>query len=474
MQSEKDRQVSAMSDIIYSSARAIAEAIREKEVSAVEVAQAHLDRIGEVNERLNAVVLLCDERALDEAREADAMLARGESKGPLHGVPMTLKDSLDTEGVVTTGGTTGRRDFVPERDSTVAARLRAAGAILLGKTNTPELTMAGETDNLVYGRTNNPFNLERTPGGSSGGAGAIVCSGGSPFDIGSDTGGSVRMPSHFCGIAGIKPNSGRVPRTGHIIPWGMGATDAKTQNGPMARFVEDLALLLPVISGPDWIDPAIVDMPLLDPADVDLGKLRIAFYTDADGFKSPDQDTKETVEMAVEALHDVVESVTESVPEPISRVPDMTGRTGDGDGRAGTRRLLDKAGTTEVSPFLAKLFAEAETISTAEFTEALEELDLYRSDMLRFMSDYDVIVCPTTATAAPPHGATFEESNKNGFYTGPYNLTGWPGTVVRCGASSEGLPIGVQVIARPWREDVSLAVAAWLESVLGGWQKPPM
>ena len=254
-----------MSDIIYSSAKAIAGAIRDKEVSAVEVAQAHLDRIGEVNERLNAVVHLCGERALDEAREADDMLARGESKGPLHGVPMTLKDSLDTEGVVTTGGTTGRRDFVPDQDSTVAARLRAAGAVLLGKTNTPELTMAGETDNLVYGRTNNPFNLERIPGGSSGGAAAIVCAGGSPFDVGSDTGGSVRMPSHFCGIAGIKPNSGRVPRTGHIIPWGMGATDAKTQNGPMARFVEDLVLLLPVISGPDWIDPAIVDMPLPRP-----------------------------------------------------------------------------------------------------------------------------------------------------------------------------------------------------------------
>ena len=463
-----------MSDIIYSSAKAIAAAIREKEVSAVEVAQAHLDRIGEVNERLNAVVHLCAERALDEAREADAMLARGESKGPLHGVPMTLKDSLDTEGVVTTGGTTGRRDFVPEQDATVTARLRAAGAVLLGKTNTPELTMAGETDNLVFGRTNNPFNLERIPGGSSGGAAAIVCAGGSPFDIGSDTGGSVRMPSHFCGIAGIKPNSGRVPRTGHIIPWGMGAEDAKTQNGPMARFVEDLALLLPVISGPDWVDPAIVDMPLGDPLEVDLGKLRVAFYTDSEGYKPSDQDTKGTVGKVVEALNDVVESITEAAPGPISRVPDMSARISGADGRAGTRRLLDKAGTTELSPFLVKTFNEAETISTVEFTEALEELDLYRSDMLRFMNDYDVIVCPTTATAAPPHGVTFEESNKNGFYTGPYNLTGWPGTVVRCGASSEGLPIGVQVIARPWREDVSLAVAGWLESVFGGWQKPPM
>ena len=192
------------------------------------------------------------------------------------------------------------------------------------------------------------------------------------------------------------------------------------------------------------------------------------------GTNSSDQDTKGTVGKVVEALNDVVESITEAAPGPISRVPDMSARISGADGRAGTRRLLDKAGTTELSPFLVKTFNEAETISTVEFTEALEELDLYRSDMLRFMNDYDVIVCPTTATAAPPHGVTFEESNKNGFYTGPYNLTGWPGTVVRCGTSSEGLPIGVQVIARPWREDVSLAVAGWLESVFGGWQKPPI
>ena len=163
-----------MDDLIYSSAKSIAQTIRDRGVSAVEVVQAHLDRIEEVNDRLNAVVRLCAERALDEAREADAALARGESKGPLHGVPMTLKDSLDTEGVVTTGGTLGRRTFVPERDSTVAVRLRGAGAILLGKTNTPEITFAGETDNLVYGRTNNPYGLDRTPGGSSGGAGAII------------------------------------------------------------------------------------------------------------------------------------------------------------------------------------------------------------------------------------------------------------------------------------------------------------
>ena len=463
-----------MTDIIYSSAKSIAQAIRDKEISSVEVVQAHLDRIDAVNGELNAVVLLCADRALDEARAADEALARGDVTGPLHGVPMTLKDSLDTEGVVTTGGTQGRRDFVPDADAAVTARLRAAGAILMGKTNTPELTMAGETDNIVYGRTNNPFDTDRSPGGSSGGAAAIIASGGSPFDVGSDTGGSVRMPSHFCGIAGIKPNSGRVPRTGHIIEYTLGATDAYTQNGPMARYVEDLALTLPIMSGPDWRDPAIVDMPLGNPADVNLGGLRVAFYTGVEGYVAPTQDTQATVMAAVEALADAAASVEQDAPSAISRVPDLTARIGGGDGRAGTRRLLDKAGTSEVSPILKRRFAEAEPIPTAEFTKALEDLDQYRSDMLWFMRNYDVIICPTTAMPAQPHGATFEERYRNAFYTGPYNLTGWPGTVVRCGTSDEGLPIGVQVITRPWREDVSLAVAAYLESALGGWQQPPI
>ena len=462
------------SNIIYASAKSIAAAIREKRVSAVEVVEAHLARIDEVNGALNAVVQLCAERALDEARAADAATARGESNGALHGVPITLKDSLDTEGVVTTGGTSGRAGFVPDADAAVTARLRGAGAILLGKTNTPELTMAGETDNIVYGRTNNPFDLSRTPGGSSGGAAAIICAGGSPLDIGSDTGGSVRMPAHYSGIAGIKPNSGRVPRTGHIIEYTMGATDAYTQNGPMARFVEDLILTLPIISGPDWTDPAIVPMPLGDPADVDLGALRIAFHTSADGFNDPTPETKEAVLSAVRALGEVAAFIEEDAPSALSRVAGITRRIGGGDGRAGTRRLLDKAGTTEISPILLSRFEEAEALPTGDFTKALEDLDQYRSDMLGFMRGYDLIICPTTAFPAPPHGGTFKEENRNASFTGPYNLTGWPGTVVRCGTSPEGLPIGVQIIARPWREDASLAAASHLETALGGWRKPPI
>jgi amidase len=199
------------------------------------------------------------EVALDEARRADDQLMRGEIRGPLHGVPMTIKDSLDTAGVVTTAGTKGRAAYIPNQDATVVARLRDAGAILLGKTNTPELTATGITDNYVYGRTNNPYDVTRTAGGSSGGAAAIIATGGVPFDIGSDTGGSIRMPSHYCGIAGIKPTAGRVPRTGHILSFDIGHIDLLTHIGPLARYVEDLVLLLPIISGVDWYDPSIAN-----------------------------------------------------------------------------------------------------------------------------------------------------------------------------------------------------------------------
>ena len=233
---------------VSSSVKSLAESIATRALSSEEVARTFLERIEAVNPQLNAVVQLASERALTEARAADAALARGESHGPLHGVPMTIKDSLDTEGVVSTGGTKGRAAFVPERDATVVSRLRAAGAILLGKTNTPELTLSFETNNAIYGRTSNPYDVDRTSGGSSGGAAAIVAAGGSPFDIGSDFGGSIRLPAHCCGIAGIKPSSGRVPRTGHIYPFG-GVLDSFQQIGPLARSVDDLALLLPLLSG---------------------------------------------------------------------------------------------------------------------------------------------------------------------------------------------------------------------------------
>ncbi len=464
-----------MTNLIWTSATSLARAIRDRDVSSEEVVRAHLDRIEEVNPKLNAVVQLAAERALSEAQAADAALAHGDLKGPLHGVPITLKDSIDTEGIVTTGGTKGRASFVPHRDATVGARLRNAGAILMGKTNTPELTMAAGTDNLIYGRTNNPYDLSRSPGGSSGGAGAIIASGGSPLDLGSDTGGSIRLPAHFCGIAGIKPTSGRVPRTGHIIPWGLGAVDAFTQIGPMARFVEDLILALPILSGVDWEDPAIVPMPLEDPDAVDPKRLRVAVYTD-DGKVPPTPEIALAVKAAASAVRDAGASVEEDRPPGLALSGELRRKLSAADGRAGTRRLLKKAGTTEPHPWIQDRLNEADPVEVGDYTALLEEIDRLRSEMLAFMKAYDVILCPVSPYAALPHESWRNEDLFPGLagYTGPYNFTGWPAAVVRVGTSSEDLPIGVQAVGRPWREDVCLAVARHLESALGGWQPPEL
>ncbi|HEX7955390.1 MAG TPA: amidase, partial [Pyrinomonadaceae bacterium] len=268
-----------MEDIIYSSASELARLIKRGEVSSAEVVEAHLARVAEVNPRLNAVVHLTADAARERAREADAARARGEDWGPLHGVPVTVKDAFETAGVVSAGGTAGRAAYVPQEDAAGVARLKAAGAVVLGKTNVPEISLAFESDNLVYGRTHNPYDLTRTPGGSSGGEGAAVASGMSPLGIGSDAGGSIRVPAHFCGVAGIKPTSGRTPRTGHFPPMG-GLIDSIWQIGPLARRVEDLALALPLLCGTDWRDPTVVPAPLGDPAEVDLKSLRVAFHTD--------------------------------------------------------------------------------------------------------------------------------------------------------------------------------------------------
>ena len=461
-----------MDEIIYASARSLAKALRDGALSSREVVEAHLARIDEINPKLNSVVQVVRERALAEAEEADEAASRGQLKGPLHGLPITIKDSLDTAGVITTGGTQGRARYVPPEDSTVVARLREAGAVLIGKTNTPELTYAGETDNLIYGRTNNPYDPSRTPGGSSGGAGATIAAGGSPLDMGSDSGGSVRLPAHFCGIAGIKPTSGRVPRTGHIIPFGMGAMDSVTQIGPMARFVEDLFEPLRVIAGPDWPDPAMVPMPMGDPDEVDVTTLRIAVHTD-NGIMTPTPETVRAVEAAAAALADLGVSVETDVPKALEMSPGLSNKLSAGDGRASVRRLLQAAGTTETHPWLSRRMEEAEPMEVGDYTALLEQLDRFRSEMLGFMRDYDAILCPTCAYPALEHGGSQQEEMRGGFsYSSVYNQTGWPGVVVRGGTSPEGLPIGVQVVARPWREDVALAVAQQIETVSGGWQRP--
>lgn len=454
----------SMNQLIYVSATKLAKAIRTKEISSREAVDVYLRRINEVNPKLNAVVQLSAETARAQALKADKALAHGDILGPLHGVPMTLKDSFDTVGIVSTGGTKGRASFIPLHDATAMTRLRAAGAILLGKTNTSELTLSYQTSNLIYGQTNNPYDPSRTSGGSSGGPAAIVASGGSAFDIGSDYGGSLRFPSHCCGITTIKPTSGRVPRTGHILPFG-GVLDSFQQIGPMARYVDDLILILPLIAGPDWIDPAIVPMPLGNPIAVDLKKLRIAFHTD-NGILSPTTETAEVVRKAAKILDDEGIMVEEIRPNGIEQSYEIMIELLSADGGASIRRLLQGAGTKEHSlPWLGL----AQPIDATQFDELIMKWYRFRSTMLSFFRNYDVILCPVNAFPALPHG-TIGEDLQAFSYTMTYNLTGWPAAVVRGGTSPDGLPIGFQIVAQPWREDIALAVAGYLEKALGGFQ----
>lgn len=460
-------------ELLSSSVTEISRALRDRSVSSHELVTAYLQRIEAINPALNAIVQLNAERAVEAAQQADAALSRGESTGPLHGVPMTLKDSIDTAGVITTYATLGRKDFAPMQDATVAARLKAAGAILLGKTNTSEFTLSFETDNLVYGRTRNPFDRARTPGGSSGGAAAAVSASMCAFDIGSDTGGSVRVPSHFCGTAGLKPTQGRVPRTGHAIGFG-GIHDPLTQLGPITRSVQDLELIVRIIAGPDGRDPFITQAPLHDFTATRMANLRVGWHSD-DGLFTPSADIQAVVTAAARALHEAGALTREIIPKPIpATVAELDELfVWSVDGGAWIQRLLDTAGTTEVHPAIASQISEELMKEGGEITRQIEVRDRFRSDMLAFMQEYDVLVTPVAGFTAPLFGETEDEAHFPGYsYTMVYNLCGLPAVVVRCGTSPDGLPIGVQIAARPWREDVALAVAGHLENVFGGWMPP--
>ena len=407
----------------------LAQAIRGRERSAPEVVDAHLRRIETVNPRVNAVVQVDGERALAQAREADAALARGEATGPLHGVPFTVKDNLEAAGIEMTIGAPERRGVVAERDAVVVARMRAAGAILLGKTNCPAYGGGIETDNEVYGRTNNPYDLERTPGGSSGGEAAAIAAGCSPCGFGTDSGASVRLPAHFCGLAALKPTAGRVSLTGVLDDLGQigELSDPRTQVGILGRSVEDVALLLGVAT----------DEPVPLP---DLRGQRVAVHTD-NGLHTPTPDTVEAVEAAAEAL-------------------------------GGAEAAMHPGGGHELTIEVWRSYGDE--MRANELYDVLRRWDAYRARMLDWFAAYDLVVCPIFPEPARHHG----DMNRPGAmdptsYTTPYSLTGWPAATVRAGTSPEGLPIGVQLVAHPGRDDVALAAAREVERALGGYREPP-
>ena len=424
-------------ELVYRSALALAGLIRDRQASSVEVVQAHLDRIETLNPTINAVVAIAGD-AVDQAAALDRALAEGRRIGPFHGVPFTAKDIIETADLPTTLGLPALAANRPAADATVVRRMREAGGILLGKTNCPPGGSGGETDNELHGRTTNPYDPAFTPAGSSGGEAAAIASGMSACGLGSDSGGSLRMPAHVCGIATLKPTAGRIPVTGLLDDDGpIGPiSDPRTQPGPMARSVEDLAAMLAVISGFDGRDAGAVPMPLGDPGRVDVACLRILLQL-TDGIADPAPDVERAVRDAAAALAETGARVTE-------------GRLPPG-GHELTERVWDSYDDDH---------------SGAQTYRMLRDWDRYRSVMLAVLEDVDLIVTPVAPHAAVAPGAPISWR-----FTTPHSLTGWPCVVVRAGTSGP-LPIGVQVVAGPWQDHVALAAAAVIERALGGWQPP--
>ena len=426
-----------MNDLHWLPATALLALLRSRAVSAEEAVAACLQRIAAVNPQINAVVQL-EPDALAEAKQADADAAQGMSHGPLHGLPFTAKDVFDTAGIVSAVGLEHRRGFVPSFDATVVARMKAAGAILIAKTNCPPGGGGGDTENVVYGRTLNPYNLACTPGGSSGGEAALVAAGGSPLGLGSDSGGSIRLPAHYCGVAGIKPTTGRVPNTGAYDHPG-GLTDPRTQVGLLARTVADLALALPLICGPDNFDGGVVPMPLRTPAAVTLKDLRIAYFLEDRG-ASVTGETANTVGATAQALSRSGATLEERLPSNFVR---------------------DSRGITEA-------WWGLESLRGQDVVELFNAWDAYRTRMLQFFAPYDAVLCPVDSHPAPPYR---DRDPKRFDYTLPFSLLGWPVVTVRAGASKSDMPIGVQIAAKPWRDDVALALGMAVEREMGGWKR---
>ena len=460
-----------MDELLESCVRDIALAIRSKQVSAKEITNAFLDRINSVNPAINAVIATNAEAAIKQAEWSDKAIAAGKTPGKLFGVPMTIKDSLNTFDMTTTWGTLGRADFRPGRDATCVARLRKEGAILLGKTNTPEFTLSFKTDNLLFGKSNNPYDLSRTPGGSSGGAAAAIAARCTPFDIGTDTGGSIRLPSHFCGIAGIKPTTGRVPCTGNALP-NTGLLAPLTQPGPMAKRVDDLIYLLETIQGPDFEDPNTVPATWQNPYKVDITSLRVGFHLD-NGISVPDIEIKNAILTTIELLSSEGLSCDESRPTGLEMSRFIYSSLFAADNGELVDLLLGDSRTKSPSAAVAEIIRQRPTkLDATEFAQLIHLWHNYQSSMLNFFFDHDVLISPVNAKTAIVHEQ--QEDFSDYTYTAAYNLTGWPSVVIRAGTDSEGLPIGVQILAKPFAEHHALAIAAWLEARLNNFEGPAL
>jgi amidase len=452
-------------EIVFSSTTELADAIRARQVSAVDVLAAHLAQIDRYNPALNAVITLDDEQARTRADEADAALARGEVWGPLHGVPFTLKDAHATAGVRTTTGFPPL-DHVPREDGAVAARLKAAGGILIGKTNVATMLADYQTANPIFGRTNNPWDIERTPGGSSGGAAAALASGMTPFDVGTDLSGSIRIPAHFSGVFGLKPTENRVSSVG-LIPGLPPTRSVRIMSciGPMARTVEDLELLYAILAGPDGRDTEVQPVPVEVVPGLTLKDLRIAFAPTFTGIPVA-AEVREAIEELAARLDPLCAAVEEAALPPLDFGQDLA----SAGALIGMMTGVFQPGETE------------QPITLARYLEALHRRDQSIIAWERFFQSWDALLCPPSMVTAFPHcepGSPLDVDGQPVTYwmvsahSTLFNYTGHPALVLPYKLDRNGLPLGIQLVGKRWGESRLLAIAEALTEVTGGFKRPP-
>ncbi len=470
-----------MNELTFLPAVVMAEQIRRKEISPVELVDAHLRQIERVNIKLNAFVQVDESRVRQSARDAEDAVMHQKRIGPLHGVPVSIKSSINIAGMRCESGTLLRRGLIAQEDAPLVTRLKNAGAIILGVTNTPELLMAWETDNLLYGRTNNPWDLSRTPGGSSGGEAAAIAAGMSAGGVGSDGGGSIRVPAHFSGICGLKPTPGRIPATGHY-PVSAGPFALVGVVGPMARTVADLKVLFETMQGPDIGDTCAAPVPLREPSRDEIRKLTVGYFED-DGRTPVTQETRAAIRIAVDALRDAGFQVEHFRPEGLEEARQLWHQYFVGAGGMLLRPMFDGR-ESDLSPLLKQFleWSAAEPAFTPEILlKAWIQRDTLRAHFFRQMERYPILLCPAAAIPAFRHGerSWLVDGKTVAYldawsYTEFFNLLGNPAVVVPVNQSPEGLPIGVQIVARPWDEEQALCVAAMLEERCGDWRIPPL
>ena len=483
-----------MTGLAFRSATALAAALRTREIGCRELLEHYLERVERHNPALNAIIVTDFRGARRRADEADAALARGESWGPLHGLPMTVKESFDVVGLPTTWGLTDLKNNIPSANALAVGRLLAAGAVIFGKTNVPVLLADSQSYNPVYGTTNNPWDLALTPGGSSGGAAAALAAGLTGLEIGSDIGGSIRNPAHYCGVWGHKPTYGIAPPRGQSLPGNVAASDISVI-GPLARSAEDLALALDIIAGPDPIEAAGWRLDLAPPRGTALSDYRIAVMLD-DPNCAVDREVQDILqgvadflarqgaEVSDRARPDIDTAELHAVYIKLLRAATSRRLTQEVFERhVETARGLDPADQSYVARMMRGV-----TLSHRDWLADNEERHRLRLKWAEFFRDYDLLLCPVTAGAAYPHDHDHEGERWkrmiqiNGkpaptindlFWAGLTGLVYLPATVAPAGLTAKGLPVGAQIVGPQYGDKSCIAFAGLLERAYRAFVAPP-